>query len=197
MIEGRLSLWVAVAVLLTLVGCTTAGTSRSHILSQRETGKPMLPAGYEVQASLHLSRNSAQEDYLLAMSTAKHTFSAAFLTPQGIPVYRVEVVKGRTRVSAQTSIGELLNPAQILEYLELIYTADDDIRARVGNNWTWESSPSHRRFHRDNSGHSPSVNVSIRYSGSKPWYALATLADSRNDLKLTIRVLESHFVLPE
>jgi len=179
------------------MGCASAGFNHNNILSRGEANSPKFPTGYEVQASLHISQYSAQEDYLLAMSTAGETFSAAFLTPQGIPVYSLEIMNGRIHVSSQAPIGELLDPTQILEYLELIYLENDDIQALIHQDWTLESAAYKRLFYHGGNGDTATSKVNIRYSGTKPWFSSASLTDSRKDLQLTIRILEASLVLPE
>ncbi len=193
----RLSLLGNVILIFILMGCASTGFNHNNILSQGESNSPTFPIGYEVQASLHISQYSAQEEYLLAMSTCGETFSAAFLTPQGIPVYSLEIIKGRIHVSSQAPIGELLDPTQILEYLELIYLEYDDIQALIHQDWALESAVSKRRYYHGDTGDTAAPKVNIHYSGARPWFSSVSLADSRKDLQLTIRILEAVRVLPE
>jgi hypothetical protein len=179
------------------MGCASVVFNHDDILSRGDANSPKFPSGYEVQASLHISQYSAQEDYLLAMSTAGKTFAAAFLTPQGIPVYSLKIINGRIHVSSQTPIGELLDPTQILEYLELIYLEDDDVRALIHQDWTLESAAYKRSFYHGGNGDTATSKVNIHYSGTRPWFSSVSLTDSRKDLQLTIRILEASLVLPE
>lgn len=197
MIGGRSLLSGIGLIVLALVSCAGLGTSRDNVLSRGIIDGLLLPAGYEVEASLHLSKNTEEEDYILAMSSVGNVFSAAFLTPQGIPVSSLSVSHGKVHTSRQTAIGELLNSSQILEYLELIYGEKEDIKLALGEGWGLESSAHERLYYyRDTPDSSPST-VNIVYLGSKPWFSSVSLTDSRSRLKLTIHILEAGSVLPE
>ena len=194
----RLSLLGNLILTLTLMGCASAGFNHNNILSWEKANNPKFPSGYEIQTILHISQYSAQEDYLLALSSAGKTFSAAFLTPQGIPVYRLEVIRGRIHVSSQTPIGELLDPVQILQYLELIYLEDTAVRTLIRQDWALDSTVvNKRRYYHNEAGGTATAKVNIHYSGAGPWFSSASLTDSRNDFQMTIRILEASLVLPE
>ena len=182
-------------IILTLTGCASVGMNHDNILSGDASNSLSFPAGYEVEASLHLSNNTEEEDYILAMSSVGGVVSAAFLTPQGIPVSSLSVANSTVHTSQQTEIGELLSPLRILEYLELIYGKTNDVKSALGEGWGLESSAHERLYYfRDTPGSSqPTVN--IVYLGSKPWFSSVSLTDSRSQLKLTIHILEASSVL--
>ena len=194
MTVGRHSLLLILLLLLTLAGCASA---RQSLPLQSSGSSPGFPAGYEVQASLQIFRQAAQEHYVLAMTTVGDAFSAIFLTPQGIPVYSVEEVSGRLRVKRHKVVGEQVDPLQILAYLELIYREDNDIQDLIRDQWRWDTGAGARRFYRAGASDASTGEISIRYTAPGPWHPWASLVDERNDKQLTVRILEAVLVLSE
>ncbi|MBT4522692.1 MAG: DUF3261 domain-containing protein [Halieaceae bacterium] len=184
-------------VLTTLVGCTSLAMQRANLPMQIDTAVAQLPADYEVQATVHISKGAVQETYLLALSTRRNAFSAAFLSPQGIPIYSLRLTEGRLRVSSQTAIGEHLDPLQMLGYLELMYLEESDMPALINDHWRWESLAGERLFVNDGNAAPATESISIHFSGTGPWHSPVVLTDDHEDMQLTVRILEAKRVFPQ
>ena len=187
----RIRLLFPALLLLALVACVSTAPQPAGILARTQHGAPPFPVGFEVQASLQLSRDGVAEDYLLAMSTATNNFSAAFLSPQGLPVYNVTGRGGRLHSARQTTMGALLDPRLTLGYLVLIFAPDSEIGARIQDSWEYQASAGKRHFHNG------IIIIDIDYRGEGPWHHLATLNDKHNNFHLTVRILEAALVLPQ
>ena len=112
-------------------------------------------------------------------------------------IYSLEIIRGRIHVSSHAPIGELLDPIQILEYLEQIYLEDTAIQALIRQGWALESTANRRLYYHGETGETAGAKVNIHYSGTRPWFSSASLTDSRNNFQLTIRILEASLVLSE
>lgn len=174
---------------LALLACTSNAPQPADILERH--GAPAFPVGYEVQASLQLSRDGIVEHYLLAMGTATNKFSAAFLSPQGLPVYTVTWVDGRLRSARQAPMGTLLDPQQTLDYLLLIFARDTDVEALIQGGWMYQASAGKRKFNKG------ATVIDISYQGEGPWHRHATLDDRYSNFHLTVHILEAPLVLPQ
>ena len=183
--------------LLMLSGCANTGIHENTLPVHLNDSDQGFPAGYEFQAIVQISRGPVRERYLLAMSTETGAFSAAFLTPHGIPVYNVRRPGGQWDVSRQTAIGELLNPTELLGYLELIYLKDSTISRAIRNSWRWDASNNERSFYPVNAPASAAAAIHIQYWGTAPWFSRISLADNRSNTQLKVKVVEANSVLPE
>ena len=184
-------------ILLVLSGCAGTGTHENTLPVHLNDSAQVFPAGYEVQAIVQISRGLVREDYVLAMRTRTDAFSAAFLTPQGIPVYSVHALSGQRVLSRQTAIGELLNPNELLGYLELIYLEESTISKAIRNSWRWDAYSDTRYFYPVDAPVSAMAAIRIRYRGAAPWFSRIDLADKRNNTQIHVEVVEANRVLPE
>jgi hypothetical protein len=184
-------------IFLILPGCASPGIHENTLPVQFNKSGQGFPVGYEVQAIVHIFRGSIREDYVLAMSTETGAFTAAVLTPQGIPVYSVRGFNGQLAVSRQTAIGELLSPTELLGYLEFIYLEDSIIVKKIRNTWRWDTSKGARNFYPAGTPSSATAAIHIRYRGIAPWFSRIDLTDKRTNTRLQLELVEASRVLPE
>jgi hypothetical protein len=155
-----------------------------------------LPVDHEMQAVLTITAGGVREDYLLAISTLQGEFSGALLTAQGIPVYSVKVLGGRLSTSRQVSTVKLLDSVTLLRYLELIYLNESKIRGRIRDHWAWNAGKDERNFYHGDTSNTHD-RLSIRYTGSAPWYSSVVLSVPDQHQILSLRVLETSIVVSE
>ena len=195
MLHKRVATLVQILITAALVSCTTTGFHDESFPLNSPTQSPGVPLEHEVQLALEISRENTQEDYLVVMRTEKHRFTMVFLTPQGLPVYRLALENNALQISRQMVVGELLDPLQILRYLKIAYLADENIPALMRTNWHLYSAGNRRVFSRQNVKNGAGQCVTIEYTGNPPWYSSILLTDTQNAISLNFRILDVATVL--
>ena len=157
------------------------------------------PPSSQITATMRLSRQGANEDYLLALNTKVDTFEAVFLNPQGIPLSNIRYSDKKLHISNSRLSPRLLTTQLIMDYLELIYRNDVGVQeAILRPNWTFETNTQERRFKRSSVTEMPSeAGFTIRYHGEAPWYQVVDVVDRGREHIFSIRILGGDNAIPE
>lgn len=180
-----------------LSGCAGLAQWRDSAPLRSDREVFLLPAAAELSAAVTLSAREVSEEYLLALHSGREAFQGALLTPAGINVANLDFSAKKQAIATVVSMGELLSPAQLVAYLELIYSPVATLRNALKDGWCLEEGTAQRHFFSACDGAVPQPAFSIRYSGDAPWYATITLQDHQQHRVLQVRVLEVSNVLSE
>lgn len=184
-------------VLLGVAGCSALPTPTAGLPLSVGSCDGTFPGPWEIHATLSLQQGPVVEKFLLALASTGSNTELAVLTPQGIPLYRIECIKGDWEVNRQARVDMLVQPERLLAWLQLIYLDESRISPRLQPGWDWQEEGSKREFYRPSAGRGGHDSIRIDRAGSGPWYESARLEDRGLETQLVIRILEASRVLPE
>jgi len=99
------------------------------------------------------------------VKTADNRVSMTFLSPQGLPVYSLTLDNKGLRVSRQMHTGELIDPVEILQYLELARLPEGHIGTQIGAEWSTQATDNKTVFTRLGTTTIDSESVTIEHTG--------------------------------
>jgi hypothetical protein len=181
-------------LMVLLVGCGTFWGGLQHSPVESSSLNQSFPAEYEVHGQIILQQGVNKEQYILIIKTSFHAVTLALLTPQGLPIWRLDSSAGNSDISRQLGLDTIVNPMQLLAYLQLIYASSADLSAVLKDNWQLDEAHSSRNFSR-----SPASDtiLSIDYNGTGPWFSVVTLNDNALTTTITIKTLDVIHALPK
>lgn len=193
----RFAACLLVSLVLLSGGC--AGLSglgkASPLLRDRTTF--VLPAAAELTAVVTMASAGTVEEYLLALHSGREAFQGAMLTPAGMNVANFDFSPSRQDITTQMALGDLLSPAQLMAYLELVYTPLTALRTALRDGWCIAEEHRVRHFLRTCGDAASAPIYTIHYSGDAPWYATIRVQDRLQNRVLTLKILEVGNVLSE
>ncbi len=190
------------AILVLLVtGPVACGSLQNHSaeypLNPSRDGM-YFPPSSQITATVSLSRQGANESYLMALNTKVDAFEAVLLSPQGIPLSNIGYSDKTLHISNSRSSARLLSTQLIMDYLKLVYLDDAGVQTMLRRNWTFETNAHQRRFKRSSVTEMPSeVEFTIRYHGKAPWYQTVNVVDRGREQVFSVRILGGDNAVPE
>ncbi|MBK6738492.1 MAG: DUF3261 domain-containing protein [Haliea sp.] len=143
-------------------------------------------ANKEIRATLSLQIAGRNEEYFLAIRTAKDIADIAVLAPQGIPVYSIHCSDSGTDVSSQARLTGGVQPELMLSYLEIIFMGGDDLRKLLKPQWTLEEYEDRRLLAKHSVDGQVVGEIRIAYPGGAPWFKEVKLEDTRHEMTLVL-----------
>ncbi|NND68259.1 MAG: DUF3261 domain-containing protein [Halioglobus sp.] len=146
-----------------------------------------LGAATELSGALLYQRTDGSlGHYLLALRVDGTALDLAVVTPQAVPLYRVQAV-GTAREVVHKLAGQGEPGAdELLRALRLMYGRAEDLAGLLQAGWTMDETAEGRNFYRGDS--TPALEV--EYEGKAPWYREVRLKDRSAGTILSVRWLD-------
>lgn len=169
-------------LVLVLAACSTLGEVPLDNEASVDFG-----AATELSGALLYERGDGSlGHYLLALRLEGNALDLAVVTPQAVPLYRVQALGNKREVMRKLAGQGEPDADELLRALRLMYGDASELTRLLEPGWTLRETAEGREFLKDDGAPA----LIIEYDGKPPWYREARLKDAGAGTILSVHWLD-------